>query len=70
MRIPPDQRTRTFDALELIASEEGATINRAAFERICDAAERGEPRAITQLEWVNGSISLAMLRHANNLSKN
>jgi hypothetical protein len=70
MRITSEQRERTYQALQRVANEEGARINRAAFERICDAAERGEPSAIRQLEKVNGVLSLAMLRHATNLSTN
>lgn len=70
MRFKSDQRNRTFAALQSVADEEGAQINRAALERVFDAAEAGEPKAIRQLERINGVLANAMLRHATNLSTN
>lgn len=70
MKFTREQRKRTFAALQTVADEEGARINRAALERVFDAAETGEPKAIRQLERINGVLSLAMLRHATNLSTN
>ena len=60
-----DQRNRTFAALQTLADEEQAQINRAALERVFEAAEAGEPNSVRQLERINGVLALAMLRHAD-----
>jgi hypothetical protein len=65
MTFTRDQRNRAFAALQAVADEEGAQINRVALERVFDAAEAGEPKAIRQLERVNGVLALAMLRYAD-----
>jgi hypothetical protein len=69
MRFNREQRDRAFESLQRIADEEGAQINRAALERVFDAAEAGEPKAIRQLERINGVLALGMLRHATNLEE-
>lgn len=69
MRFTRDQRNRAFAALQSVADAEGAHIDRAALESIFDAAEVGEPKAIRQLERINGVLALAALRRATNLPK-
>ena len=65
MKFSRDQRARTFDALQTIASEEKGTVDRKALDRVFDAAEWGERAAIAQLERVNGVITNWLRRNIN-----
>jgi len=67
MKFSRQQRDRTFAALQAVADDEGARIERTALESVFDAGERGEPAAIRQLEKVNGVIALFFLRQAKDL---